>query len=51
MTCSTPPTTDWPFRDTLPEPLYELVRLLARDAARADVATRCTERSGEVRDA
>ncbi len=31
---------------TFSEPLLKLVRLLAREAARADIATRCNARDG-----
>lgn len=43
----TPPASTMPF-PTLPEPLRALVRLLAREAARVDFATRFTEQEKEA---
>lgn len=48
MTCSSSaPTGDLPNLDIL-EPLINLVRLLAREAARSDFATRCNGKDPEV---
>ncbi len=48
MTCSSSaPTGNLPSFD-IPEPLISLVRLLAREAARTDFATRCSGEDPEV---
>ncbi|WP_160116434.1 hypothetical protein [Ruegeria sp. AU67] len=48
MTCSSSaPKGNPPILD-IPEPLIALVRLLAREAARSDFATRCNGEDPEV---
>jgi len=48
MTCSSPRPEESSLAHDLSKPLFELVRLLAREAARSDFATRCKDECGEA---
>lgn len=48
MTCSTIAYQGTPPLSDIPKGILALVRLLARDAARADFATCCTKQRAEV---
>ena len=48
MTCSSSAPKGNPPNFTIPEPLISLVRLLAREAARSDFATRCNGKAPDV---
>ncbi len=48
MTCSSSAPKGNPPNFSIPEPLINLVRLLAREAARSDFAERCNSCNAEV---